>query len=806
MKNIRFQVIALTLGLMAGFWMPAFAQDKTVTYLWDGSNEIQDREIELSHMNAALVIKPFDTLVTGKVDFTFVTLHENIDSIVFSAPELVFKSVLINGHAADFKMQANNVIVHPAIKLAWKSKNTISFDYTAKPTDGLYFTGWNDPKQLKRKQIWAQRPDHWLPYTAGIITVDMAITVDERYKVFNNGVREKVLRNPDHTLTWYYKMNHPHPFFSTCLVIGDYEYASLKTSRGLPIEQWYYPEWKNHLEPTYRYMPEMFNYFESELGLNYPWELYREAPVTDYMYGAMETTTSTVFGDYMMVDQRGFMGRNYVNVNAHELAHQWFGNYISHLKNKDVWITESFATYWAKKFEQHIFGSDYYQDVRNKELIDVFDAAAHDNYAVGHGSGGRNRWYPKGSLVLDMLRDVLGENEFKEAIRFYLESHPYQVAETSDFLAAIRKSTGKSLEWFFDEWILRGGEPTYEIHYKQSTNASGGKETRILVDQVHTINDLTGLFKMPVDFEVHYTDGSMDKKNQWISRCHEEVIIPDSKGKQIDFVLFDPNRKIIKKVIFARSYEVLSAQALRAGNMIDRYDALLALRDFTLPQKKADLLKCYKNETFQLTKGEIISQLSADSGEDTYLLMKQAIADPDDKVRLAVLQHITSIPLSLKDDYEKLLTDSSYLNVELALNNLCNSFPESCNRYLEITKNEIGWRGINIRIKWLEISISKGNTDCISELKNYTGESYDFESRINAMNALKRLNILDEPVIENILKSLIHWNYKIRIAAADNLKYFYVQDRYKLIIDKVASEMTNSAVKLETDKILKAGR
>lgn len=806
MKNIRFQIIVFTIGLLAGFWMPAFAQDKTVTYLWDGSNEIQDREIELSHMNAALVIKPFDTLVIGKVDFTFITLHENIDSIVFSAPELVIKAISINGQAANFKMQAGNVIIYPAVKLGWKSTNSISFDYTAKPTDGLYFTGWNDPKQLKRKQIWAQRPDHWLPYTAGIITVDMAITVDERYKVFNNGVREKVLRNPDHTQTWYYKMNHPHPFFSTCLVIGDYDYASLKTSRGLPIEQWYYPEWKNHLEPTYRYMPEMFNYFESELGLNYPWELYREAPVTDYMYGAMETTTSTVFGDYMMVDQRGFMGRNYVNVNAHELAHQWFGNYISHLKNKDVWITESFATYWAKKFEQHIFGSDYYQEVRNKELIDVFDAAAHDNYAVGHGSGGRNRWYPKGSLVLDMLRDVLGENEFKAAIRLYLESHPYQVAETSDFLAAIRKSTGKSLEWFFDEWILRGGEPTYEIHYKQSTNASGGKETRILVDQVHTMNDLTGLFKMPVDFEVHYTDGSMDQKNQWISRCHEEVIIPDLKGKSIDFVLFDPNRKIIKKVIFARSYEVLSAQALRAGNMIDRHDALLALREFMLSQKKADLLKCYKNETFQLTKGEIIAQLSADSGEDTYLLMKYALADPDDKVRLAVLQHVTSIPLSLKGDYEKLLTDSSYLNVELALNNLCNSFPESCNRYLEITKNEIGWRGINIRIKWLEISISKGNTDCISELKNYTGESYDFESRINAMNALKRLNILDEPVIENILKSLIHWNYKIRIAAADNLKYFYVQDRYKLIIDKVASEMTNSAVKLETDKILKAGR
>jgi len=381
----------------------------------------------------------------------------------------------------------------------------------------------------------------------------MNVTVDERYKVFNNGVREKVIQNADHTQTWYYKMNHQNPFFSTCLVIGNYDFVSLKTKRGLPLEQWYYPDWQDHVEPTYRYMPEMFDYFESEFGVNYPWELYREAPVIDYMYGAMETTTSTIFGDYLMVDPRGFKGRNYVNVNAHELAHQWFGDYVSHLKNKDVWINESFATYWAKKFEQHIFGEDYYQDIRKQELIDVFDASAKDNYAVGHGSGGRNRWYPKGSLVLDMLRDVMGDNEFKAAIKFYLESHPYQVAETNDFLAAIRKSTGKSLEWFFEEWIYRGGEPSYEIKYEQVANSLGGKETRISVDQIQKTDDLIGLFVMPFDFEVHYKDVTSNKKRQWIAGCHEEVIISNPAGKEIDFVLFDPNRKVVKKVKFTRS-------------------------------------------------------------------------------------------------------------------------------------------------------------------------------------------------------------------------------------------------------------
>ena len=129
---------------------------------------------------------------------------------------------------------------------------------------------------------------------------------------------------------------------------------------------------------------------------------------------------------------------------------------------------------------------------------------------------------------------------------------------------------------------------------------------------------------------------------------HEDVIIPNPAGKEIDFVLFDPNRKVLKKVKFIRSYDELASQALRASNMIDRYDALIALRDIPINQKKADLLKCYKKETFQLTKGEIIAQLSADNSEETTQLIINAINDKDDKVRLAVLQNVTKVPSSIK--------------------------------------------------------------------------------------------------------------------------------------------------------------
>ncbi|MBK7173564.1 MAG: hypothetical protein IPH84_10095 [Bacteroidales bacterium] len=788
---LAFMIIVQISALIS----PTSGQEKVIFYPYDASHEIQDKNIRLNHLDAHLYIKPYDTLVEGSATFTFSSLEETIDSLVFSVPEINIDSVRVNGVDVPFSMKGSDVLIFPGNIPKWSSGNTVYFRYSAKPTDGLYFVGWNDPKKTKRKQIWAHRPNHWIPYQDGIITVNMAIKVDERYKVFNNGVRQKVIKNDDHTQTWVYAMNHPHPFFSTSLVIGEYEFEGRKTNKGLPLELWYYPDWKDHVEPAYRYMPEMFDFFEEEFGLAYPWELYREAPVIDYMYGAMETTTATIFGDYLMVDERGFLGRNYVNVNAHELAHQWFGNYVSHLKGKDVWLTESFATYYAKKFEQHIFGEDYYQEVRNKELQETLDAGMKDAYPVGHSMGGRDRWYPKGSLVLDMLRDVLGDEEFKASIKLYLETFPYQTAETSDLLQCIRKATGQSLEWFFEEWILHGGEPSYQVSYEEIKNKTGQDETRIMVEQRHETGKLIGLFKMPIGFEVHYADGSISSKEQWISEKREWVSIPNPEGKKIAFVIFDPGRKIIKHVTFNRTYSELIAQLSSAENMIDRYDALLAMKEIKLETKREDLYVRFYKETSVLIRSEIVAQLASDTHPLSIEILQKAIADQNDKVRLAVLKNLKSVPAELKAGLEKCLTDPSYLNVELALELLCRSFPSEQSRYLSLTKNEEGWRGKNIRMKWLEIS-SERSKKHLNELVGYSSESYEFETRINAMNVLKKLNYCNDEVILNLGSGLIHWNYKIRNASLDCLKYFNAQSAYHSRIDQLLSNHTNPDIQV----------
>lgn len=770
--------------LILSFTLSLEAQHQNFTYPFDPTYFFEDREIEVYNYNANLIIQPYDTLVAGEVEFSFKTLREKIDSIVFHVPEMNISEVRIGGVKAETVHKGIHVMVLPPFELQWQQHYKILFIYDVKPTDGLYFTGWNDPQQLKRKQIWAHRPNHWLPYFPAVLTTQMAVTVPENLKVFSNGERKAVVTNKDNTRTWHYKMNHPHPFFSTCLVIGNMEWKSMETKTGMPIELWYYPDQEDHFEPTYRYQLEMFDFLEQEFGFAYPYEVYRQAPVVDYMYGAMETTTATIFGDYLMVDDRAFFGRNYINVNAHELVHQWFGNYISHLKHRDVWLTESFATYFAKMFEKHIFGENYYQADRHKELADVLSAAQRNSLPVMHSRSGRERIYQKGSLVFDMLRDVMGDSEFKAVMQYYLEQYPYQTAESNDFLQAIRKVTGRSMEWFFEQWIFRGGEPEYSISFEQVTNENLAGEVRIQVKQIHPTNELTGLFKMPIGFEVYFSDGSRQKTTQWIEKQFEQVIIANPENKTVDFVLFDPNRKIIKKTVFPRTYQQLISQAGKAQNMIDRFDALVALREVEPQQKMNDLIDLYRNESFHLTKTEIITQLTPMMHEPAVEKMMIAAAhDADDKVRLAVLQNVKHIGASLQPAYENMLKDESYFNAGLALENLCLSFPESIGKYLEIMADETGWRGMNIRMKWLEIAIGSGQTEFIPELKNYTSLSYEFETRINAMQVLQKLNIFDETVADNLLQGLFYWNFKVRNAARESLAYFYKQTDYRKIID-----------------------
>jgi len=783
MKVYRGYIVLLTTVLICR--SIAMAQEKTVTYYADPASVPPDLSITLVHLKAEVNFIPEENRVFGKAEFTFVPNRYQTDSMVFSCPDFKIASVMLGGKPVFYRKSAHNLIIYPISATADNSKSgtpcslekgrsyKLLVCYEARPMAGaIYFVGWRPDEKGKRKSIWAHRPHGWIPYMDARILMDLYITFDKKFAVFSNGDRLETVENPDGTNTWHYAMKKNHPFFSTCLVIGDYQYKASKTTRGVPLEYWYYSDVPEKVAPTYKYTEAMFDFFEKEMGVNYPYTVYRQAPVMDYMYGGMETTTATVFGDFMLIDPRAWWQRNYVNVNAHELAHQWFGNYVAHLVNEDVWLTESFGTYYAKMFEKSIYGEDQYQNVRNEEMQLTFEAAKRNNFPVGGTQGGVERIYRKGSLVLDMLRDVMGEKEFHDAIKLYLERYGFRYAETNDLLRCIYDVTGKPYNWFFDEWVYRGGEPHFKVSYAVLQDTLYQRFTRVKIEQIHETNDLIGIFRMPVNIEVHYKDGSFDSTITLTDSKSNEVMIPNREKKPIAFVLFDPGRRVLKKLTFDRSFDELSAQVMQARNMIDRLDALILIRNYPFIKKQPLLADAFRKETFFLIKSEIIDQMIGDRSPETVELFREALKDKDANIRKSALKNLHPVPDLLRTSVEEMLRDSSYLNVEMALENLCSSFPLNVNEYLDLTKTMEGWRGKNIRMKWLEISISGGHKEYLHELIGYTAPRYEFETRMNAFSLLKKLLYFDNESIANARQASKHWNNKLSAAGRDYLGYF----------------------------------
>ncbi|HSN49950.1 MAG TPA: M1 family aminopeptidase, partial [Bacteroidales bacterium] len=391
---------------------------------------------------------------------------------------------------------------------------------------------------------------------------------------------------------------------------------------------------------------------------------------------------------------------------------------------------------------------------------------------VGSSMGGVARIYQKGSLVLGMLRNVMGDEEFRYAVKKYLVEHPYKNALQEDFFRDVYEAGGKSYQWFFDEWILHGGEPNYKVTWSVKDDTLGNRSTCMQVWQVHETNNLVGLFRMPIQIDVYYKDGSLVSVKPVIGNKFHEITIPNPDKKPVSFILFDPGRNVLKSVTFVKSFDELSAQAMKAKNMIDRYDAFVALRTMPLNEKRSLLLACYPNEKFHLNRAEIIDQLSADRMDIALELFRNALKDPDALVRKAVLKSVSPVPPSLKTEFEEALNDFSYLNQELALQNLCKSFPENISSYLEKTKEMKGWRGMNIRMKWLDIAITQGEKKYLPELIGYTGPQYEFETRINALNVLKKLLYMDSVTMKNAVQASDHWNNKLATAGKEYLKTF----------------------------------
>ncbi|MCS6903771.1 MAG: M1 family metallopeptidase [Bacteroidia bacterium] len=762
------------------------AQKMTPTYFEEESIP-REHALDILHVKLNVRFEPEQGLVNGVVTHYFRTLQEKVDSIFFDGPGIEIIQVTLGNRPTRFKTTTQGVIVYPNPSLQWGNQDSITFHYKARPRKGIYFIGWKDKKGISRKQIWTQGQgiDHryWIPCYDDAndkVITETIVTFDKKYKVLSNGTRLGVRDNHDGTRTWHYKMQKPHSLYLLMLAIGEYEVKTITTKNNIPIHLWYYPDWESRFETTYRYSKEAVEFMEEHTGIPFPWESYSQVPVQDFIYGAMENTTATIFGDFFCVDTRDFLDRNYINVNVHELTHQWFGDLITHRSPSHIWLHESFATFYPKLFTRKYFGESHYQWQRRGEQNSALEASKTDNYPIASTKGGVARFYAKGSAVLDMMIYTFGEEAYRKVIQYYLKKHAYKNVETNDLFQAFQDTLGISPYWFFDQWIYRGGEPHYQVSYSPM-NIQGQAITRVTVQQIHPTNEMVRLFKMPIVIEVYYQDGSSNSVRFMIQKQTEQIDIPNPQQKEISFVLFDPGSYVLKNITFKKSLKEIAAQLQGAKNMIDRYDALVMLRDTALEKKRDLLIRAFEREHFHAMRSEIVTQLINDNDPASIELIRKAIQAPQHEVRQTVIMQTKQITEQQRPYYESLLKDSSYTTVQEALDKLCDQFPQHCSRYLQITQRDSG-QANRVKIKWLEIAAMRGSKKAYADLKLLASNSYEFRTRQNAIQALKRLNYLDQEYLPYLIDAYISPNRRLGGVAETALQYYLQQNQYRKII------------------------
>ncbi|MEN2399440.1 M1 family metallopeptidase [Flavobacterium sp. MC2016-06] len=411
----------------------------------------QTKFVDFKSVSAQLSLNAIEKTVSGSVDYNFEVLQA-IDTIKIDAKNMEFTQVKIDGKEVVFVNTGKQLQL---ISNFQKGTNHLTFNYSVKPKQALYFVDIENAEV----QIWTQGQgrytSNWFPSFDDVnekVIFNLGITYDSAYQVVSNGILKEKTANGNLS-HWQYEMENPMSSYLVMLAVGKYDKKELKAKSNIPLE--YYLENKDlaRFEPTYRYSKRIFDFLEKQIGVKYPWEIYREIPVRDFIYAGMENTTSTLFATRYVVDSIGFADRNYTNVDAHELAHHWFGDLITAESSTHHWLQEGFATYYALLAERDIYGDDYFYSKLYDTAQQIKFASRTDSIPVLNAKASSLTFYEKGAWTLFVLHESIGDKAFKKAIKSYLKKYAYQTVNTQNFFDEIKKVSDFDLDKFQKTWL-----------------------------------------------------------------------------------------------------------------------------------------------------------------------------------------------------------------------------------------------------------------------------------------------------------------------------------------------------------------
>ncbi len=694
MKSIHLQMKKIT--LFASLFLAFILNAQTKTVQEDSSWKLTYRAVatktnNLKHTKLVANFNYEKSQMNGEVWLKFQPHFYPTKKLVLDAKAMDIKEVALMNGTVKTKLSYtyDSLQLHIDLDKTYTAKEsyTIYVKYIARPNEykgkgseairdakGMYFINPLGTEKDKPTQIWTQGETEassvWIPtidQTNQKTTQEFYLTVPSKYVSLSNGllVKQTDLKNGFREDVW--KMDLPHSPYLFFIGIGDY--AVVKDSyKGKEVSYYIEKAYEKVARKIYGNTPQMIAFFESKLGVAYPWSKYAQISGRDYVSGAMENTTATLHSDAVQQDARELVdGNNWESTIAHELFHQWFGDLVTAESWSNITVNESFADYSQTLWFEHSQGKDAgafenYTGLRNylsspsdaeknlvrfyyKDKEDVFDLVS----------------YQKGGRILNMLRHLVGDDAFFASLNKYLTDNKFSNGSAIKLKLAFEAVTGKDLNWFFNQWYFGSGHPYVRIGQKYMADQ---QKVLVTIQQTQTQNKL---FTLPIGIDV-YVNGNRNHYEVWSKNKVDSFYFPAAVAP--DNVNVDNDKVLLWAKDESKPIEQYAYQMKHARNFMDRFEAANeAATNLKNPAAKT-IIEAAIKDTFHVIRSIALNSYNPtaiDAAMEAQVI-QIASSDKVSTVREDAINVLSKINKpGFTALYEKWVNDSSYTVAGAAL-------------------------------------------------------------------------------------------------------------------------------------------
>ncbi len=409
--------------------------------------DVQHYDIDI-HIDPALVDQ-----MEARVSIDLMVSTERLAEIALDFIGYQVKEVLLDGKPAEFRRQADKLLVKLIQPVAAGSEHTIEITYDGpaelrtsryvlfEPTIGPFF---KDGESF----FIISEPDgarFWLPcndHPRDKATFRISVHVPDGFTAVSNGQLVETVDGEDWD-TFIWRHDYPMATYAATIAVDQYEVLSYESEQGIFMRHYFTPERQDAMAAVSAVTDEALPWFEEKFG-PYPFDTYGHVSV-DASGVAFESQSMVVVANYMLSEQ----------VAVHELVHMWFGDWVSLDSWSEMWRNEGFAVYfegmWSYRDDPELF--DVVLDEMTEELFGDETLEPLDQLSPGNLFGTES--YQKGAVVVHQLRREVGDQAFFEGLQQYFQIYGGGSASDEEFIAVMEEAAGRDLHTFFDYWLSR---------------------------------------------------------------------------------------------------------------------------------------------------------------------------------------------------------------------------------------------------------------------------------------------------------------------------------------------------------------